>query len=317
MGKNINDLRMDDAESAFFQRELEAIDARVYEVKYPQLKSRTLIPSAGGIPAWARVYTWRETDKVGAAKIISNMADDLPAVDVFSSENSKIIKYPGASYNYDIMEVKAAAAMGRPLDRARAMACRFAVELEVDTILATGSVLNNLQGLLNLAGITAFTPGTKTGGGTAWGTVQAPNATPDEIIGDILGIVADVVDTSKGMFSHLTVVLPVAQYTLAASMRLGDGSDTTVLDHVLKVGRAAGTLAGVESWHLCQEAGGTGIDRMVAYPKDEMVVAGIVPMEYTPMSPQQVNLAFKVNAFAACGGVVCRYPIALRYGDGI
>lgn len=307
-------VRLDAAESAFFLRQLEAVDQQTYEVRYPALRARSLIPTQPNIPDWARVYTWREYDKFGTAKFIANTADDLPRADAKGAEASKIIKPLGASYGYDIFEVKAAAAMGTPLDAMKANACRYAIENKVDSVLALGDTKHNLQGLLSLTSTTSFTVGTKQAGGLTWGTLAAPNATGDEVAADLMGIVSNLVDATKGLWARFKIVLPIKQYNYAAQKRLGSNSDTTALRFALD---NSPFIESIEPWYRCSGAGAGATDRMVAYPLDPMVLAGIVPMEYTPMPVQQENLEYIINAIATCAGVVARYPVAISYGDGI
>lgn len=307
-------VRLDAAESVFFKRQLEAVDRTLYETLFPENKARTLIPTQGGIPDWARVYTWRMFEQFGKAKIAANMADDIPRADRTGSEDSKIIKPVTSSYGWDIFEVKAAAATNTPLDALKAVAARFAIETEIDEILAIGNTQNNLTGLLNLSSTTSFTVSTKAATGlTAWSGASA-----DEIAKDLFGIVSAIMVAMKGaggpMFSRFTIVLPISQYALIAQKRMGDGSDSTVLRFVLA---NSPWIEAIEPWHHCTGAGSGATDRMVCYPKNPLVLAGLVPMEFTTLPPEQRNLEFVVNALATVGGVVCRYPVAVSYGDGI
>ena len=70
-------------------------------------------------------------------------------------------------------------------------------------------------------------------------------------------------------------------------------------------------------WYRCDGAGSGATDRMMAYPYDAEVMTALVPMEPQPQAPQQRNFDFVVNLAASCGGIVCRYPVAVAYGDGI
>lgn len=301
--------KLDASESVFFKRQLEAIDRRAFDQKYAALKARQLIPTVPGIPDWANVYTWREFDKYGKAKVIANMADDLPRADAKGTENSKVIKTLGSAYGYDVMEIKRAAATQTPLEQMKAAAARFAIEQEIDDILATGLSTHNLQGILNLSNTLTFTPATKAAGGTEWSV-----ATPDEIVSDLTGIANYIVEQTKGVFSRFVVVLPIEQYNIIATKRMGDGSDSTILKFVLGV---SPFIEAIEPWFKCDAAGAGSADRMVCYPRDEMVLGGIVPMEFTPLEPEKRNLEYVIDCIASCGGVVCRYPVAVAYGDGI
>lgn len=313
--------RLDQGESAYFLRQLEQIDQKAYMRRYPALIARQVIPTFESVAEWAAVYTWREWTPDGSAKFIKNAADDLPSVDVTGKEFSQMIRDCGNSYQYSMKEIKLAAATGTPLDSMRAETSRTAVEQLVDQTLATGSAVEGLFGVLGLdsTGIAAanrvgtYTLGTKAAGGTAWGTLAAPKATGQEVANDVIGLCSKIVEDTKGIWSSLNVVLPIPQYNYAASTRLNAINDTTALEFILK----SGFVASVKPWYRCTGAGAASVDRMAAFPTDPMVLGGIVPMEWTPQAPVQKNLAYVVNCLASCGGVVCRYPIALRYADGL
>lgn len=306
--------RLDASESLFFQRQLEEIDRKIYEIRYPQFKARQLIPVQAGIPEWARVYTWREYEMFGASKFIGNNADDLPRVDAKGTETSKVIKWVGDSYGYTMMDIKAAAKEGTPLEDIKARAARRAIETQIDEILSTGATAHNLQGILSLSNTTSYTVGTKAAGGLTWGSLAAPNATGDEVAADIMGIASKLVETTKGVWERFRIAMPIEQYNYAAQKRLSSQSDITALQFALKT---SPFIESITPWHRCDTAGAGSTDRMVAFPPDPEVVAAIVPTEFTPMNPQQRNLEWVINCIASCGGVVCRYPVAVAYADGI
>lgn len=309
-------LRLDANEGVWFARQLEYIDNTVYETIFAENRARQLIPTAGGIPDWARVYTWRQFTSFGKAKISANMADDIPRADRAGTEESKIIKPVTASYGWDIFEIKAAAATGTPLDALKATAARFAIESEIDEILAIGAADHNLEGLLTLASVTP-TPATDTFANMLLET--APPLGPDLISKEIANAASRIISRMKQaggpIFSRFTVIMPIEQYGLLATTRMGDGSDTTVLRFVLNNNP---WIEAIEPWHHANNAAvGGATDRMVVYPRNPLVLAGIVPMEFTTQPPDQRNLEFVINCLATTGGVVVRYPVAIEYVDGV
>ena len=306
-------LHLDASESVFFKRQLEFVDRQMYEVVFPENKARQLVPTQQGIPDWARVYTWRMFSKVGRAKIIANTADDIPRADATGEEDSKIIKPIAASHGWDIFEIKGAAATGTPLDAMKAAASRFAIETEMDRILALGDAAHNLDGLLALTGTVTRTPDAKTGGGTTWAA-----ATPKEMAADVTGLIQKIITTMKGsggpVFQRFVVTIPYDQYGLIAQTQFSSSSDVTVLTWLLA---NSPWLEAIEPWQHCAGAGAGTTDRMCAYPRNPLVLSGIVPMEYTTEPPEKRNLEYVVNALATCGGVVARYPVSIGYSDGI
>lgn len=315
-------LRLDAGESAGFLRQLEDIDTQAYQRRYPALIARQIIPTFLSVAEWAAVYTWREWDKNGTSKVITDHADDLPMVDVTGKEFSQGIKDLGAAYGYTIKEIKQAAATGQPLDALRAQAARFAVESQIDGILAVGDTEAQLNGLLKLDStqiaaanrVGISTLATKAASGVAWGTLLAPKATGQEVANDIIGLCSARVSATKGLWSQFDVVLPIDQYNYAASTRLNAINDTTALEFALK----SSFVRSVRPWFQCTGAGAAGADRMMAFPGgDPLVLGGIVPMEWSPQGPQLRNMKYVINTIASCGGVVCRYPVACQYADGL
>lgn len=304
-------VRMDASESVWFQRELEHISPVAYEYKFPQLKARQLLPTESGIPAWARVHTWRMYNRFGQAEWIANMADDLPRADATGEEASKIIKPFGASYGWDWFELQAMQATGRQLDQMRVRAARYAVDLKMDTVLATGDTLTNLEGLLNVTGAQTYTLATKDAGGTSWGTAAAPNATADEVANDLMGMASARVTASLEVFDRFVIVLPTAEYQYASTVRMGDNL-TSALDYAKNT---SPHIEDIVSWYKCTGAGSGGSDRIVCYARDPMVIAAIVPMEFRQLPMQGRNLRFEVPCLASTGGVVCRHTQAIAYAD--
>jgi hypothetical protein len=302
-------IRLDASESAWLNQQLEKIDSRLYEIKFPALKARQFIPSMEDVPEWARVYSWDMTEQFGSAKIISNMADDLPQVNVNASRTSRIIKPVGASYSYDLFEIKASKSSGVNLDFLKAKACRYAVDRKIDDLLAFGDANYGLEGLLNLSDVASFTLSTKAATGLTWAV-----ATGEEIANDLMGIANARAAASRGLYDQFHVLLPIAQYQLAATRRIGSNSDTTALQFALA---NCPHLAGVDSWYHLDGAGAGGLDRMVCYSKTPEIVAGIVPQEFMTLEAEKKNLTYEVAGLATCGGVVSRYPVAISYADGL
>lgn len=315
-----NQDRLDAGETALFLRELEDIDKQAYMRRFPALIARQVIPTFISVAAWAHSYTWREWTPNGAAKFIQNASDDLPMVDVTGKENSQIIKDCGAGYMYTLKEVKAFTQTGVPLDSMRAQTARQSTEQLIDQTLARGASAEGLFGVLNLDStaivaanrVATVTPSTKAAGGTAWGTLLAPKATGREVANDVIGMAAKIVSDSNGIFSSVNIVMPIDQYNYASETQINALQTTTALEVMLK----SQFITSVRPWYQCKGAGAAGADRIAAFPSDPNVLGGIVPQEWTPQAPQQRNLAFIVNALASCGGVVCRYPLGVRYMDG-
>ena len=131
----LDDLHMDANETAFFARELESIEAKIYEVKRKELVYRKYVPVSNRDHEGTETITYRMFDMVGAAKIISNYASDLPRADVFGEEFTQRVKSIGASIGFSDQELRASAKEGKSLDTQKATAMRRAVREKESDIL--------------------------------------------------------------------------------------------------------------------------------------------------------------------------------------
>jgi len=309
MLQKFNFERMDVAESAFLSRQLEQIRAKTYDIKYVQLKGRQFVPIDGSISPGAEVVTYRQWDQVGMAKIIINYADDLPRADVLAKEFSSKIRGIGDSYGYNIQEVRAARFAGQPLEQRKANAARRAMEQILDTIIQTGSSSHGLLGLLNQPNATVYVIPNGVSASPLWA-----NKTPDEIVDDMNGIVNNQITITKEVELPDTMLLPLAQYGIVSTKRMGDGSDATILEYFLKTSKYVKT---VEPWYACAGAGAGATDRMVVYRKDPDAIVCIIPQEFEQFQPEMRGLEILTACHMRTGGVVVYYPLSMSYGDGI
>jgi hypothetical protein len=309
--------RLDANETMFFSRELETIDTRTYDTKFPLLKGRMLIPKINGVGEWDEEYTYRQFTTFGEAEIIADDANDLPVADATGKEFTSRIKPIGMSYKYTIPEIRAAMQKNKPLDAMKARAALRATEELIDTLLAFGSTVHNMSGFANAATVdaTTFVPVVKDGGSdTEW---DDPSADPELILSDINQITSLLwgnLKEAQGINDKMTLVVPATQYAVIATMPIGDNVDKTVLRFALD---NSPFLEDIVPWHKLTGAGDGGADRMICYVKDPQVLGALIPLEYQRQEEQLRGITYTVPTLASCGGTVVRYPVAMLYGDGI
>ncbi len=308
--------RLDAGERVFFDKQLVAIDTRTYLQKYPEFKSRRLIPTIPNIPSWARGHLWQATTEVGKARLAASNATDVPVVDVNATRNESLIHKYWLSYKYDDDEIRAAIATGVPLDVARAMACRRGVEQLVDEVLAIGDTAVGILGLFGQSGGTTVVASTKAASGLKpWGTLAVPVATGKEIANDIMALAAAVAAAMKDVSAKLTILMPIENYLVAAGTAYGNASDVSALKFAMNT--MSEVIDGVESWWRCSTAGDNGGTVMLAYPRDEQVLGGIVNQEYMVDAPVRGIQCEQRVGWMKCGGVVARYPYCIGKMHGI
>jgi hypothetical protein len=306
----INSTRLDSGESVFFSRQLEHIKSEVFEQDYPELKARQLIPVSFEADPATESITYRMYDKVGIAKIIADMADDLPRIDVKGREYTSVVRTLGAMFGYSIHELKAGRKTGFPLDRRRAEDTReSALRLE-NKLAFEGDANYGLQGFLdhpNATSVTVLNDGTGTS--KAWSTKTA-----DQIIRDLNQIANTPISVTKGIETPDTMIMPIEQYTLIASKKIGVDSNMTVLKFFLE---SNPFIKNVTWLTELKDIGGAGVDRCLVYRRSPNKLTMEVPQEWEMQPPQEVGLNFNVPGYSRFGGVIVYKPLSIAYADDI
>jgi hypothetical protein len=300
--------RLDASENAYFANQLEHIKAGLYNRKLPALKARGYVPLDTETPADADTVKIRGYTQVGVAKLISAYADDLPRADVKAEEMVANVKGLGASYGYDINEVRRSARTGVNLPTQKAAAAQRAVEVAIDGLLAVGNVAHGLYGLLNQPNALSYT--VENGGG---GTADWASKTPEEILKDMIGLCEYIVNQTAEVEQPNMLLMPRAQFTQIKTTRFSDSSDKTIFDWF----KASYPGVGVDSWAKLATAGAGNGTRMVAYTMSPEHLAALIPQDFEQLPPEPRGLEFVVPCHARCGGVVAYYPLSIAYGDGI
>lgn len=302
---------LDAAESAFFERELEHIYARTYDVRYPNLRAREFISVSNEAGAGALTVTYRQFDQFGQAKVISNNAKDLPRVDVAGREFPRPVREVGDAYAWNLKELRSAMMAGRPLSDRRASTARRAIEELLDSIACFGSPDHGIaDGFLNNAAITPETAG------DSWADYVTAGTT-NLIVAEVSAAIQRIVEATNGIFRPTTVLVPETQHALIATTPFGDNSDKTILDFMLANFARAFPGFSIEPWYRLATAGAAGVSRMVTYARSPEVVQQEICNEFEQLPVQEQGLEYVVNCWASTAGTQITYPGAVDYVDGI
>ena len=301
------DIRNDAKFTANLSRELEQVRAQTYDVVYPEMKARQLIPVDGSVDTGAETVTYRQWDVLGMAKIIHDFASDLPLVDALVEEFTTKVKSVGASYHYSIQDLRAAGMSGSQLPARRARQARRAIEQAIEDIACLGHTKAGLVGFAKHANVSLVTAVTGT-----WAS-----ATGAQMVGDMNHLVNSLVTANKETFLPDTIVLDIASYQLFASTRISTTGDThtTAMQAFLA---SNPYIRDVMSWNklALADAAGTG-PRAVCYKRDPEVLQLVIPQEYEELPPQPKGFSFHIPCHARVGGCVVYYPLAMAYMDGL
>lgn len=303
----------DSSESIWFARQLEYIRPGLLEVLYPRLEGKSLVPIDGSMGPGASNWTYRSFNKVGQAALVEDYSKDPPRADVLGAEATQAIKPYGVMYGYNFQELRAGMMAQLPLDVRKAMAARYAMELKIDQIIFYGDVAGGLKGLTNLSNTTAFTVPNGAKGTKLW-----RDKTPDEIVLDMHNFVDNVVSSSFGVYQPTTLLLPLKAYQIAATRRMGDGSNQTCLSFFQDVNPYIQEVRPTYRLDQSQSANWSGTTgRMIAYDKSPERLVMLLPVEFEQLAPEQTGYEYKTLCHARIGGVVAMHPASISYGDGI
>lgn len=300
---------LDNADVLFFNRELEQIKARTFDVIKAPLNANVLIPVDSTTSPGAKSVTYQQYDSTGIAKIISNYADDLPTADVKGKEFTSMLKSIGNTYEYSIEDIRAAQFAGKPLEQRKAnSAARAHMEL-MNKLAFFGDADHGIQGWLGNANIPSAAVADNAGATSkTWA-----NKTPDEIIKDLNAAIGSIRELSKDAERPNTVVLPIAQHQLISSKRMADGSDTTILQFFLQTNPGFEVIAAAE----LKGAFTAGADGFIVYDRNPDKLYQEIPQMFEQFAPQENNLAFRVPCHSKHGGTIVPYPLAQRFRTGI
>jgi hypothetical protein len=301
--------RLDSDQTVFFARELEHVKSETYDVRYADLKARLLFPVATDAGPAAESITYYQYDQVGFARIVGSYAKDLPRADVRGKKFTSTIESLADAYGYTLQDVRSSAFTGKRLETRKADAAKRAIEQKINDIAFQGDAEYNIPGFLTNPNIPLATVATAAGGGTAF-----TGKTPDEILHDLHDVVHDIVILTKGKEIPTTLLLPLAQFTLIASKRIGDGSSRTILEQFLAT---SPFIKEVDWVNELAGAGTNGADMMAAYKRDPKALTLEIPQDFEQLPVQEVGLEYEVPCHARIGGVIVYYPLSIGFAEGI
>jgi len=278
------------------------IETEVLKKPYPAIRYAEMIPVDTSANPFALSVTHFAQDSVGKAKFMNGKGDDVPLVNIKGSKFEQTVNMAGVGYSFSLEEIGAAQQLGTNLSADGAEAARMAYEQFVDEVAFVGDAALGIEGLYNMTGITSAAAGA---------TFAA--STPDAILAIINTALTGIFTSTQGIELADTIVLPLAEFSRIATVRLADGSDTTILDFV----RRANIYTVQTGQPLNIFADRRLTTKMVVYRRDPQVLKMHMPMPLRFIAPQAVNLEVKVLGMFRFAPVNIRRPGAVRYVTGI
>jgi hypothetical protein len=304
--------KFDAGESGFLARSLEYIEAKTYDVLFPEFPAVRLLPVSNEAGPGADIITYRQFTPVGQMKLGSTYADDLPYSDAYAKEFHTKVKSLIGAFRYSLQEVRGAVYSGIPLEQRKANAARQAYEQTVNRFAWLADGTKTYGGVYGLFYNPSITTGAAKNG--KWLT----GATPDQIIADVNAVINEVPTLTKGVEFVDTVVMPRAQLAYIGTTPRSAVSDTTILEF-LKANHPGVTFEGINEAAGITAPSGSGltVDVVCGYRKspDKMKLHIPQPFEMLPVEP--LNLFFKVPTHARYAGLILYYPLSVNLKEGI
>lgn len=321
--------RSDANETALFARQLEYVYTQTYDIEYPELKARMLVPVDTRVPSGADSFTYSQFNKQGRATIVHNYAEDFAGADIIGKQFKQAIVSLGDSYQYTIQDMRAAAMAGLPLEARKAEAARFAIEQKLESLTAFGDANTGLVGVTNAAGINVVSKVSLNNAGTTastWAQLITDalakgniTAASQEIVKDVLAMWRQIHNATKGTHAGDTLVLTTDTWSVLASTPRAPGfTNDTILDYIKQV---VPGLKNIEFWPRLDGAAPAAVNsvfgRVLLYEKNPRVLSLIISQEFEQFAPQPRNMAFIVPCHMRTGAVEVRYPLAVSVMDGL
>lgn len=301
----------DTAAMSFMVGQLTAFSAKIYEARYPDIFYHEIVPVNTEYPEWATEASYRSFDGVTMAKFIGSAADDLPTVALSANITMIPVALGGIAADWTLDELMKSQALGYPVDSKKLEKAFRGYQEHAQNVVLFGDKDRSMGGLLDYANITTATVSEKVF---------------DEMTGDSYQAVQDALnkplktvwETSKGVFTPDTLLIPSHIYTKISAQRMANGTDTSILEWFKKNNfytSRTGQDLDIRPVFQLDDLGAAKKGRVVAYVNNIDCLEMPHPMPFKTLPPQYVNLSVKVPTMYKFGGIDFKQPISACYVD--
>lgn len=307
-------------QSLFFNRALEFLTAKAYEVEYEILPFRNIfdVVNEGG-PGVKEIVS-EVYDYFAKAQPINMAGKDIPMV----AGGGKEIKYPvvgwaiGATWTLqELQSFVVAQRNGRGRyspEQIRQQAAIRGLEEALNDQALFGTPANNIYGALNHP----LVPNGPVAAGSAGSTTWA-SKTADEILADINNLADTVWNYSKMRERPNKLLVSPKCWSLLKNRRVGAAGTSfcSILTYIVANSQYFKSEEDIVPINELAGLGFDGTDKMVAYVKNPDKVCVEIPQEAESMPVQQNLFSYVMLWYAYSAGAVIRYPRSMAYAEGL
>ena len=299
-------LQRNDTSTALFEQQLEAVLAKSYDKKYPELKARSFIPSGPGIPTGAETVSSYGYDINGEATILAGYGEDVRRVDIDGVKSTWNIVGIAAAWMLTVQQARGATMAGVDIDAKGLMAARRVIARKIDDLLTEGNADVGVDGFAALTtGSTGVYLENKTGDLTGdWLTATAANT-----LADLDLCIKNFSDAS--IWTPTDLIIEPGLFARWRSLQKSTGSDYALLDWISEKYEL-----NVSMWNRLQTADSAGTaGRAILYAKSDEVISSIISQEPEQLPSVWKGLGWETIMHARCGGVRVENPKGILYAD--
>jgi len=283
-------------------RQLEELDSKLYEVKFPGMIATEVVPHKTGIDPGAENYTYQSMDLSGRPRRASAQSTDSPDITVAGASDTQGLFSYHASISWTVQELRRFTMAGFGIDTVKTNGARKVFALNQEQIICTGDSEVGMTGIANNASVSLVTPITG-----SWATP----ATADQVYADVAKLINAVFSGSKGIHTPNQVLFPPTLWVIIKTLRFSNTGIT-----VLRFLRKEHPEIDFRPWPYLETAGAASVPRILCGEVSPENAEALAPVVFESFAPQIVGTTYKVPLHQRFGGVVVRYPGAYRYMDG-
>lgn len=307
--------RNDAEESIFFARQLEHIKTQVWEVLYPQMKARDLVPVSTVADPADEYITYDQYDKMGMARVVRDYAKDFARIDVSGKQFTANVVSIGDGFGYSVQELRASRKTGKPLDQKRAAAAQEAQRRLENFLVWYGNPQDNQYGVLSHPNIGSVTlPDDGAGSSTLFS-----DKTPLQILRDLNTIANNAFVVTHGIESSDTMLVSPAIWTLISTTPISNLATKTILQFFLENSptiKKVDWLFELELYNPTYPGTQAGShDSILAFRRDPMKLTMEVTQDFEMFPPQEQGMEFVVPCHSRYGGVLIYKPLSITRAD--
>lgn len=303
-----------DSSGAFLIHELERLDQTLNLPLTSQTWSRDIqlredVSIADEISSFTNTtFAAAGTPNANGKNWISPLATAMAGISVDIDKKGFPLELWGMELGWTIIELNAAAQVGRPIDTQKYDGMQLKWNMDTDEQVYIGDTAKGAKGLLNLSQVTP------TNAAKTWNT-----STADEIRASINQVLSNAWVRSAYSKVPEDLLLPPEQYTFLVDTIVstaGNQSLLTYLERNTIAFHQNGKPLNIRPVKWAIGRGAAGKDRMLAYTNDKKFARfPMVPLQSVPI--QYRGLYQMVTYYGKLGAIEPVYPETLNYMDGI